>query len=131
MSFRADVAKLRRELLKRPGIYPQPRCPDCGVQCAPKDFSSHTKQCERDCASEAIWAIDVRLAAIWSTEPRGPEHAACLEAETDWLREEHAQRFNELMGLDEFGRGRIHTGHTRGGPCSCGNPSCTHPDAAL
>jgi hypothetical protein len=111
MSFRQDAAKLRRELLQRPGFYPSPRCPLCGSQCQPALYSEHTKQCLLDCASEAIQAIDKRMAEIHSTEPRGPEHAACLEAEEEWLRQERLERYNELFGFDSQGRGTMHTGH--------------------
>jgi hypothetical protein len=81
MSFRPDAARLRRQLLQRPGFYPSPRCPLCGSECKPALYPDHTKQCEKDCASEVIQACDKRLAEIWATEPRGPEHQACLETE--------------------------------------------------
>jgi hypothetical protein len=111
MSFRQDAARLRRELLQRPGFYPSPRCPMCGSECTPAAYAAHTKQCEKDCASEAIQAIDKRMAEIHSTEPRGPEHAACLEAEAEWLRQERFERYNELFGFDSQGRGTMSTGH--------------------
>jgi hypothetical protein len=109
MSFNQDAARLRRELLKRPGFYPNPRCPLCGSECKPALYAEHTRQCERDCASEVILAIDKRLAQIHSTEPRGPEHATLLEVETEWLRQERYEAHNIIFGFDSQGRGTMKT----------------------
>src|SRR5918994_6565388 len=108
MSFRQDAARLRRQLATK-GITARPTCPTCGGQIEPRHFSPHSRQCLRTAASLAIDAIARRQAEIHSTEPRGPEHKACLETEAEWLRQEHMERFNELVGLDELGRGRVTT----------------------
>jgi hypothetical protein len=128
MSFRSDTARIRRQL-QRQGIATQlPRCPTCGSQIALVLFAKHTAQCLRDCASQAIFAIDLEMARLYSTEPRNPEHAACMEASSEWLRQERFERFNELVGLDSLGRGHI---VVEDKPCSCGNPECTRYDTAF
>jgi hypothetical protein len=111
MSFRQDAARLRRELLQRPGFYSSPRCPLCGSECKPALYAEHTKQCEKDCASEAIQAIDKRLLAIRNTIPRNPEHAVLLDVEIAWLEEERTLAYNVVFGFDAQGRGTMSTGH--------------------
>jgi hypothetical protein len=111
MSFRQDAARLRKALQQRPGFYPSPRCPLCGTECAPAAYAAHTKQCEKDCASQVIFACDLRLAAIHSTEPRNPEHATLLEVEADWLSAERFDAHTVIFGFDSQGRGTMHTGH--------------------
>jgi hypothetical protein len=110
MSFRQDAARLRRELLQRPGFYPSPRCPLCGSECTPAAYAAHTKQCEKDCASEVIQACDKHLLAIRNTIPRNPEHAVLLDVDIAWTEQERTLAYNVVFGLDELGRGTMHTG---------------------
>jgi hypothetical protein len=112
MSARPSLrnAQLRRALAAK-GVTPLPRCPSCGEQVAVLQFSAHSKACEKDRASQVIYACDLRLAEIHSTEPRGPEHKACLETEADWLSAERFDAHNVIFGFDSQGRGTMHTGH--------------------
>jgi hypothetical protein len=103
-------AQLRRALEAK-GLTPLPRCPLCGEQQQIQAFTAHTTQCERDCASQVIFACDLRLAAIHSTEPRNPELATLIEVEADWLSAERFDAHNVIFGFDSQGRGTMHTGH--------------------
>lgn len=128
MSFRQDAARLRRQLAGK-GFSAKPKCPICTREVEPRHLAPHSRQCERDCASLTIEAIDRRLAAIWSTEPRGPEHATLLEVEAEWIRHERAEAWNIIFGLTPDGKGTVVI--PDGLPCPCGRQGCTHDETAF
>lgn len=105
-------SKLRRDLARKGITTPFPKCPLCGSQVRPLDYSKHTRQCEKDCASLSIEAVRRKLLAIRNTVPRSPEHAILLDLEIACLEQEASQAFNLVAGLDRFGRGRVVTDAT-------------------
>lgn len=109
MTSTPDFRKLRRELLQRPQFTSLPRCNSCGNPCPVRLYSLHTTQCERDCASMVVWACDVALARLWSTEPVDAEHTQRIERESDQLRAERYEAWSLIFGLDQHGRGRVTT----------------------
>lgn len=102
-SFRlARQIKLRlREL---PYVPPRPTCPTCGEQQALLSHSAHTRQCERDRASQCLEAIGRKLLALRAAPP-----SAQRDREIHRLREERHRAWRIIMGFDALDRGRVRT----------------------
>lgn len=82
-----------------------PRCPLCGTECSPKSFAPHTRQCERDCASRSIEALDRAMLRARNTVPRDPGHALMLDLELACLTQELYRCWTVILG-----EGTPHTG---------------------
>jgi hypothetical protein len=70
--LRALAARLRRELLRRPGFTTLPTCGACQRQVQPQDFGREVcKACEAECA-EASAYFQAELDATLADEPSPP-----------------------------------------------------------